>query len=134
MCDMRWQRLETRVFPGMSFLGCKTWSQFLTEDYNRSRLSVLQPREGRATTVTARVRYYVRRTGTFDHLTQNNMFLSILRCKKCKGEKVVQEKTRQEVHVERGMSDGQRIVLAGAGDQEVSAFYNTPPFLFIFRA
>ncbi|KAI0297243.1 hypothetical protein B0F90DRAFT_916795 [Multifurca ochricompacta] len=40
------------------------------------------------------------------------------RCKKCKGEKVVKEKTRQEVHVERGMPDGQRIVLAGAGDQE----------------
>jgi len=40
------------------------------------------------------------------------------RCKKCKGEKVVQEKTRQEVHIERGMADGQRIVLAGAGDQE----------------
>ena len=42
------------------------------------------------------------------------------RCKKCKGEKVVKEKTRQEVRIERGMSDGQRIVLAGAGDQEVS--------------
>jgi DnaJ homolog subfamily A member 2 len=47
------------------------------------------------------------------------------RCKKCKGEKVVQEKTRQEVHVERGMTDGQRIVLAGAGDQEVGAFPTT---------
>ena len=46
-------------------------------------------------------------------------------CKKCKGEKVVQEKTRQEIHVERGMSDGQRIVLAGAGDQEVGAFPTT---------
>ncbi|KAH8991342.1 hypothetical protein EDB86DRAFT_2936135 [Lactarius hatsudake] len=40
------------------------------------------------------------------------------RCKKCKGEKVVQEKTRQEIRVERGMPNGQRIVLAGAGDQE----------------
>ena len=47
------------------------------------------------------------------------------RCKKCKGEKVVQEKTRQEIHVERGMTDGQRIVLAGAGDQQVCAFPNT---------
>ena len=46
-------------------------------------------------------------------------------CKKCKGEKVVQEKSRQEVHVERGMTDGQRIVLAGAGDQEVSTFPTT---------
>ncbi|KAI0261511.1 hypothetical protein BC834DRAFT_830170 [Gloeopeniophorella convolvens] len=40
------------------------------------------------------------------------------RCKKCKGEKVVKEKTRQEIHIERGMTNGQRIVLAGAGDQE----------------
>ncbi|KAI0292128.1 hypothetical protein BC826DRAFT_452828 [Russula brevipes] len=40
------------------------------------------------------------------------------RCKKCKGEKVVHEKSRQEIHIERGMTDGQRIVLAGAGDQE----------------
>ncbi|KZT29690.1 DnaJ-domain-containing protein [Neolentinus lepideus HHB14362 ss-1] len=39
------------------------------------------------------------------------------RCKKCKGEKTVKEKTRQEIHIEKGMSDGQRIVLAGAGDQ-----------------
>ncbi|KAI0050442.1 DnaJ-domain-containing protein [Auriscalpium vulgare] len=40
------------------------------------------------------------------------------RCKKCKGEKTVKEKNRQEIFVEKGMSDGQRIVLAGAGDQE----------------
>lgn len=40
------------------------------------------------------------------------------RCKKCKGDKVVKEKTRQEIFVERGMSDGQRIIMAGAGDQE----------------
>ncbi|EPQ52738.1 DnaJ-domain-containing protein [Gloeophyllum trabeum ATCC 11539] len=39
------------------------------------------------------------------------------RCKKCKGEKTVKEKTRQEIHIEKGMSDRQRIVLAGAGDQ-----------------
>lgn len=49
------------------------------------------------------------------------MLRNPLRCKKCKGEKVVQEKTRQEVHIERGMTDGRRIVLAGAGDQEASA-------------
>ncbi|KAH9068156.1 hypothetical protein EDB83DRAFT_2506151 [Lactarius deliciosus] len=35
------------------------------------------------------------------------------RCKKCKGEKVVQEKTRQEIRVERGMPNGQRIVPGG---------------------
>ncbi|TFK40254.1 hypothetical protein BDQ12DRAFT_628117 [Crucibulum laeve] len=40
------------------------------------------------------------------------------RCKKCKGEKIVKEKTRQEIFIEKGMADRQRIVLAGAGDQE----------------
>ncbi|OBZ72469.1 DnaJ subfamily A member 2 [Grifola frondosa] len=40
------------------------------------------------------------------------------RCKKCKGTKTVKEKTRQEIFVERGMTDRQRIVLAGAGDEE----------------
>ncbi|KAI0032533.1 DnaJ-domain-containing protein [Vararia minispora EC-137] len=40
------------------------------------------------------------------------------RCKKCKGERTVKEKARQEIFVEKGMSHGQRIVLAGAGDQE----------------
>jgi hypothetical protein len=41
-------------------------------------------------------------------------------CKKCKGTKTVKEKTRQEIHVERGMTNNQRIILAGAGDQQVS--------------
>ncbi|KAI1797293.1 DnaJ-domain-containing protein, partial [Ganoderma leucocontextum] len=40
------------------------------------------------------------------------------RCKKCKGTKTVKEKTRQEIYIERGMVDRQRIVLAGAGDEE----------------
>ncbi|KAF8907328.1 hypothetical protein CPB84DRAFT_1768933 [Gymnopilus junonius] len=40
------------------------------------------------------------------------------RCKKCKGEKTIKEKTRQEIFVEKGMADRQRIVLAGAGDQQ----------------
>ncbi|KAI0671519.1 DnaJ-domain-containing protein [Trametes maxima] len=40
------------------------------------------------------------------------------RCKKCKGHKTVKEKTRQEIYIERGMADRQRIVLAGAGDEE----------------
>ncbi|KIY51806.1 DnaJ-domain-containing protein, partial [Fistulina hepatica ATCC 64428] len=39
------------------------------------------------------------------------------RCKKCKGAKVVKEKTRHELHIEKGMTDKQRIVLTGAGDQ-----------------
>lgn len=46
--------------------------------------------------------------------------ISLIRCKKCKGEKVVSEKGRQEIFIEKGMTAGQRIVLAGAGDQEVS--------------
>lgn len=29
------------------------------------------------------------------------------------------EKTRQEIFIEPGMSDGQRIILAGAGDEVV---------------
>ncbi|EMD34156.1 hypothetical protein CERSUDRAFT_107898 [Gelatoporia subvermispora B] len=40
------------------------------------------------------------------------------RCKKCKGQKTVKEKTRQEIFIERGMPDRHRIVLAGAGDEE----------------
>ncbi|KAI0833287.1 DnaJ-domain-containing protein [Trametes gibbosa] len=40
------------------------------------------------------------------------------RCKKCKGNQTVKEKTRQEIYVERGMADRQRVVLAGAGDEE----------------
>ncbi|KAI0925708.1 hypothetical protein AcV5_008373 [Taiwanofungus camphoratus] len=40
------------------------------------------------------------------------------RCKKCKGRKTVKEKTRQEIFIERGMVDRQKIVLAGAGDEE----------------
>jgi DnaJ-class molecular chaperone len=42
-----------------------------------------------------------------------------LRCKKCKGERTVKEKARQEIFIEKGMQGGQRIVLSGAGDQEV---------------
>ncbi|KAJ7039577.1 hypothetical protein C8F04DRAFT_1085763 [Mycena alexandri] len=40
------------------------------------------------------------------------------RCKKCKGEKTIKEKNRQEVVIEKGMADKQRIILAGAGDEE----------------
>ena len=41
------------------------------------------------------------------------------RCKKCKGSRTVTEKAKQDIYVERGMSDGQKIVLPGAGDQLV---------------
>lgn len=51
------------------------------------------------------------------------------RCKKCKGEKTVNEKTRQEIYIEKGMPDGYRIVLAGAGDQEPGV----PPGDVVFK-
>ncbi|THH10874.1 hypothetical protein EW145_g1017 [Phellinidium pouzarii] len=38
-------------------------------------------------------------------------------CKKCKGKKTVKEKKRQEIFVEKGMTDRQRIILHGEGDQ-----------------
>ncbi|KAJ6468437.1 hypothetical protein C8R45DRAFT_1018793 [Mycena sanguinolenta] len=54
------------------------------------------------------------------------------RCKKCKGEKTVKEKNRQEVVIEPGMADKQRIILAGAGDEEPG----TPAgdVIFVLRA
>ncbi|KAI0767920.1 hypothetical protein BC629DRAFT_876310 [Irpex lacteus] len=50
-------------------------------------------------------------------------------CKRCKGKKTVKEKTRQEIFVERGMADRQRIVLSGAGDEEPGV----PPGDVIFQ-
>lgn len=40
-------------------------------------------------------------------------------CKKCKGEKTITEKKRHEIFIEKGMTNGQRIIIAGAGDEEV---------------
>ncbi|KAI8887621.1 hypothetical protein K501DRAFT_175216 [Backusella circina FSU 941] len=40
------------------------------------------------------------------------------RCKKCKGKKVTVEKKYLEVFIEKGMTDGQKIVMRGEGDQE----------------
>jgi len=40
------------------------------------------------------------------------------RCKHCDGKKVVQERKILEVDVDKGMSDGQKIVFSGEGDQE----------------
>lgn len=40
------------------------------------------------------------------------------RCENCQGAKVVHEKKVIEVHVEKGMKDGQKIVFHGEGDQE----------------
>jgi len=39
------------------------------------------------------------------------------RCVRCKGQKIVSEKKALEVHIDKGMKDGQRITFAGEGDQ-----------------
>ena len=41
-------------------------------------------------------------------------------CTQCKGNKVVQEKKVLEVHVEKGMKHGQKIVYPGEADEAVS--------------
>lgn len=40
------------------------------------------------------------------------------RCKTCHGKKVVRERKILEVHVDRGMRDGQKITFHGEGDQD----------------
>lgn len=40
------------------------------------------------------------------------------RCKHCNGRKTVRDRKILEVHVEKGMRDGQKIVFSGEGDQE----------------
>lgn len=41
------------------------------------------------------------------------------RCKECKGKKVTNETKILEVHVDKGMKDGQKITFRGEGDQLV---------------
>lgn len=41
------------------------------------------------------------------------------RCKKCLGSKIMEEVKDIEVHVDRGMSHGTKIVVRGEGDEEV---------------
>ncbi|KAI7734724.1 hypothetical protein M8C21_015431, partial [Ambrosia artemisiifolia] len=43
------------------------------------------------------------------------------RCSQCKGEKVVQEKKVLEVHVEKGMQNGQKITFPGEADEACKA-------------
>ncbi|XP_068127629.1 dnaJ homolog subfamily A member 4-like isoform X1 [Hyperolius riggenbachi] len=40
------------------------------------------------------------------------------RCKQCNGNKVIREKKILEVHIKKGMRDGQKILFHGEGDQE----------------
>ena len=42
------------------------------------------------------------------------------RCPQCKGKKISQEKKVLEVHVEKGMQQGQKIVFEGQADEAVS--------------
>jgi DnaJ family protein A protein 2 len=39
------------------------------------------------------------------------------RCKTCNGKKVINERKILEVHVDKGMTDGQKIIFSGEGDQ-----------------
>jgi DnaJ-class molecular chaperone len=47
------------------------------------------------------------------------------RCQSCKGNKLAQEKKVLEVHVEKGMQHGQKIVFQGEADEAVSSFYTS---------
>ncbi|XP_041458322.1 dnaJ homolog subfamily A member 1-like [Lytechinus variegatus] len=40
------------------------------------------------------------------------------RCKSCHGQKVIRERKILEVHIDKGMKDGQKITFRGEGDQE----------------
>jgi len=40
------------------------------------------------------------------------------RCKNCQGKKIVKDRKLVQIHVERGMEDGEKIILRGEGDQE----------------
>ncbi|XP_023029781.1 dnaJ heat shock protein family (Hsp40) member A4-like [Leptinotarsa decemlineata] len=40
------------------------------------------------------------------------------RCKQCLGKKVVRDRKVLEVHIDKGMTDGQKIIFNGEGDQE----------------
>ena len=51
------------------------------------------------------------------------------RCPQCKGSKVTQEKKVLEVHVEKGMQNGQRIVFKGEADEAVSELRFSHPNL-----
>lgn len=43
------------------------------------------------------------------------------KCKGCSGRKTVKESKVKEIHVDKGMVDGQRIPLRGEGDQIVGS-------------
>jgi len=40
------------------------------------------------------------------------------RCKGCSGKRITKERKLVQIHVDKGMQDGEKIVLHGEGDQE----------------
>ena len=40
------------------------------------------------------------------------------RCKNCQGKKTIKERKILEVHIDKGMKDGQKITFSSEGDQE----------------
>jgi DnaJ-class molecular chaperone len=47
------------------------------------------------------------------------MFSEKDRCKTCHGKKIMRENKVLEVHIDKGMKHGQKIVIHGEGDQTV---------------
>jgi DnaJ-class molecular chaperone len=47
------------------------------------------------------------------------MFSDKDRCRACHGKKIVRENKVLEVHIDKGMKNGQKIVFHGEGDQNV---------------
>lgn len=54
------------------------------------------------------------------------------KCPSCKGSKVVQEKKVLEVHVEKGMQHGQKIVFQGQADEAVSLLQLTHARAYLY--
>lgn len=55
------------------------------------------------------------------------------RCKPCKGKKVQTETKILEVHVDKGMKDGQKILFRGEGDQQVGSLIPTLNYIFTYQ-
>lgn len=98
---------------------CKTCDGFGGKPGSVSRCSACQ---GRGTKVS----YRMLGPGMVQHMqsacTDCNGEGEILnerdRCKVCKGKKIVHETKRLEVHVDKGMQDGQKIYFRGDGNQQ----------------
>ena len=58
------------------------------------------------------------------------------RCKTCHGKKVVKENKILEVHIDKGMKDGQKVTFRGEGDQTVTTlricFFKISFFILLY--